>query len=377
VTLTGAGTVVLQASESADANCAASTRNATYTDAAGTPVIVFTGPNHTFGDAPFTVSATSNSTGAFTYSVVSGPATISGSTVTLTGAGTVVLQASEAADANFAASTKNATFTVAAGTPVIVFTVPNHTFGDAPFTVSATSNSTGAFTYSVASGPATISGSTVTLTGAGTVLISAMQAASGSYTSATVTTSFTVAATGFSLSVGTGSGSGSSASTTPGGAASFSLMLSPGAGTTFPDTIRFSISGLPPGATATFSPATIAAGSPATTVMLSIQTSSTQTARNENPFSGNPTAPVTMGFLLLPLLGLKPVRKRFRQMSHFSVLGVAVVSLGALLMGLSGCAGGASNPPSSQPATNYAMVVTATDTTTGVQQATTLTLTVQ
>jgi hypothetical protein len=204
-----------------------------------------------------------------------------------------------------------------------------------------------------------------------------MQAASGSYASATVTTSFTVAAAGFTLSVGTGSGSGSSASTTPGGAASFSLMLSPGAGTTFPDTIRFSISGLPPGATATFSPATIVAGSQATTVMLSIQTSSTQTARNENPFSGNPTAPVAMGFLLLPLLGLKPVRKRFRQMLHFSVLGVAVVSLGALLMGLSGCAGGASNPPSSQPATNYDLVVTATDTTTGLQQTTTLTLTVQ
>ena len=37
------------------------------------------------------MSATSNSTGAFTYSVVSGPATISGSTVTLTGAGTVAL----------------------------------------------------------------------------------------------------------------------------------------------------------------------------------------------------------------------------------------------------------------------------------------------
>jgi hypothetical protein len=222
----------------------------------------------------------------------------------------------------------------------------------------------------------------VTLTGTGTVVLSAMQAANGSYSSATVTTSFTVGATGFSLSVGAGSGgssdgSASSTSTTPGGAASFSLMLSPGAGATFPDTILFSISGLPPGATATFSPATIVAGSPVTTVMLSIQTSSTQTARNENPFSGNPTVPVTVGFLLLPLLGLKPLRKRFRKMSHFSLLAVAGVSLGALLMGLSGCAGGASNPPSIQPAMNYTVVVTATDATTGVQHTTNLTLTVQ
>ena len=341
----------------------------------GTPAIIFTVPNHTFGDAPFTVSATSNSTGAFTYSVVSGPATISSSTVTLTGAGPAVLQASEAADANFIASTQNASFTVAAGTPTIIFTVPNQTFGDAPFTVSATSNSAGAFTYSVVSGPATISGSTVTLTGSGTVVLSASQAASGNFAAATVTTSVTVAIAGFTL--GTGSGS-STASTTPGGTASFSLMLSPGTGATIlPDAINFSVSGLPPGATATVSPATVAAGSPATAVTLSIQTSSSQALlRNENPFSGKPIAPVTMGFLLLPLLGLKPLRKRFRKLSRSSVLALTVISLGAMLLGLSGCAGG-SMAPSSQPATNYTVVVTATDATTSVQQTTNLTLTVQ
>jgi hypothetical protein len=81
------------------------------------PTITFTVPNHTYGDAPFTVSATSNSSGAITYSVVSGPATISGSTVTLTGAGTVVLQASQAASGNYAAGTQNATFNVSTVPP--------------------------------------------------------------------------------------------------------------------------------------------------------------------------------------------------------------------------------------------------------------------
>ena len=171
VTLTGAGTVILQASEAADSNYAAATRNATFTVGAGAPTISFTVANQTYGAAPFAVAATSNSTGAFTYTVVSGPATISGSTVTLTGAGTVILQASEAADSNYAAASKNATFTVSAGAPTIAFTVGNQTYGAAPFAVSATSNSTGAFTYSVVSGPATISGSTVTLTGAGTVIL--------------------------------------------------------------------------------------------------------------------------------------------------------------------------------------------------------------
>src|SRR5258707_684756 len=114
---------------------------------------------------------------AFTYAVVSGPATITGSTVTLTGAGTIVLMASDSADSNYAAASKNATFTVGVAAPTISFTVPNQSYGAAPFSVSATSNSTGAFTYAVVSGPATITGSTVTLTGAGTVVLMASEAA--------------------------------------------------------------------------------------------------------------------------------------------------------------------------------------------------------
>jgi hypothetical protein len=157
------------------------------------PTITFTVPNHAYGDAPFTVSATSNSSGAITYSVVSGPATISGSTVTLTGAATVVLQASEAAAGNYTAGTQTATFIVAGQAPTITFTVSNHTYGDAPFTVSATSNSSGAMTYSVVSGPASISGSTVTLTGAGSVVLQASQVAAGNYTAGTQTATVTVA----------------------------------------------------------------------------------------------------------------------------------------------------------------------------------------
>jgi hypothetical protein len=86
------------------------------------PTITFTVPNKTFGVAPFAVTATSNSTGAITYSVVSGPATISGSTVTLTGAGTVVLKASQVAAGDYTAGTQTATFTVSAGTPTITWT---------------------------------------------------------------------------------------------------------------------------------------------------------------------------------------------------------------------------------------------------------------
>jgi hypothetical protein len=371
VTLTGSGTVVLQASQAADANYVAATENATFTVAADTPTISFTVPNHTYGDAAFTVSATSNSTGAFTYSVVSGPATIAGSTVTLTGAGTVVLQASEAAGGNYAAATTNATFTVAAIAPTISFTVPNHTYGDAAFAVSATSNSTGAFIYTVVSGPATISGSTVTLTGVGTVVLSASQAASGNYAAAAANANFTVAA-GLTLSSGSGTGSNSGTATVaPGAAATFTIALAPGGSATYPDPVTFSASGLPAGATATFSPATIPAGSAATSVTLTIQTSS-QTACNEKPFSGGPFAPVALGFLLLPLAGMKSVRRRLRQIPQLTVaLAVMLLSLGAIL-GLSGC-GGSSSPT----AKTYTVVVTATDTTTTAHSSINLTLNVQ
>ena len=373
VTLTGAGIVVLQASQAADASYVAATQNVTFTVAAVTPTISFTVANHTFGDAAFTVSATSNSPGAFTYTVVSGPASIAGSSVTLTGAGTVVLQASEAASGNFGAASKTTTFTVAAVTPTISFTIANHTYGDAPFSVSATSNSTGAFIYTVVSGPATISGSTLTLTGVGTVVLSASQAGSGNYTAAAANTSFTVA-TGLTLSPGSGTGSNSgSATVAPGAAATFTIALAPGGSATYPNAVTFSALGLPPGATATFSPATIPAGSGATSVTLTIQTSN-QTARNEKPLSGGPFGAVALGFLLLPLAGMKMVRRRSRQMPCLTVgLVVVLLSLGTLL-GLSGCGGSSAANPAAK---SYTVVVTATDVSTGAHASTDVTLNVQ
>jgi hypothetical protein len=109
----GTGTVTLQASQAAAGNYAAATATTSFNITPAAQAISFTVNSHTYGDAPFAVSATSNSTGAFTYSLVSGPATISGSTVTITGAGTVTLQATQAADSSYTAGTQQATFLVA------------------------------------------------------------------------------------------------------------------------------------------------------------------------------------------------------------------------------------------------------------------------
>ena len=112
--------------------------------------------NKTFGDAAFAVSATSTSGLTPSYSIVSGPATISGATVTITGAGTVVVRASQAGDGNYTAATPmDQSFTVAKATPTLTWATPSAiTFGTAlsATQLNATASVAGAFAYSPASG---------------------------------------------------------------------------------------------------------------------------------------------------------------------------------------------------------------------------------
>lgn len=77
-----------------------------------------------------------------------------------------------------------------------ISTIGNKVAGDAPFDVTTPTAESGLpVTLSVKSGPATISGNTITLTGPGTVVIAANQAGNTNYNAAPeVTTSFTVAA---------------------------------------------------------------------------------------------------------------------------------------------------------------------------------------
>ena len=74
------------------------------------------------------------------------------------------------------------------------FTVPAKSTSDVPFTLTApTSNSGGAFTYNSSNtAVATISGTTVTIVGTGTSVITATQAANGAYGSGSTTASFVV-----------------------------------------------------------------------------------------------------------------------------------------------------------------------------------------
>jgi subtilase family serine protease len=196
LTITGAGSVTVQASQAGNSTYAAATPvSVTFTVNQEPQTIAFPNPGtQTYGAGAVTLAATASSGLAVTYSVTSGPATVSGSTLTITGAGLVTVQASQAGNTNYLAATPvSVTFTVNQASQTITFPNPGTQIEGASVTLTATASSGLAVTYSVTSGPATLSGNTLTITGAGSVSVQAAQAGNANYLAAPpVSQSFTV-----------------------------------------------------------------------------------------------------------------------------------------------------------------------------------------
>jgi sugar lactone lactonase YvrE len=137
-----------------------------------------------FGVAPITLSATASSNLPVAFSVVSGPGSLSGSTLTVTGAGTIVVAANQAGNANYnAAPQVTQSIVVNQASQTITFPAPPSpvTYGVAPITLSATASSNLPVTFSVLSGPGSLNGSTLTVTGVGTIIVTANQAGNTNY----------------------------------------------------------------------------------------------------------------------------------------------------------------------------------------------------
>ena len=132
-------------------------------------------PAKTFLDAPFPVTATASSGLPITFAIESGPATVTGSNVTITGAGTVTLKATQPGNANYGPVSASQTFTVAKAAQTISFpSISTRTQGT-PYYLGATSSAGLPVTYTVLSGSATVSATHVTATAPGTVVIQAVQ----------------------------------------------------------------------------------------------------------------------------------------------------------------------------------------------------------
>lgn len=248
----------------------------TYNGAAsGTLVIAKANQSITFGAisdttlaaSPLTLSATSTSGLPVTFVVVSGPASVSGSTLTLTGSGTVTVEARQVGNGNYNAATPvqqsfnisntvatvtlsdttatydgsaksitattnpaglsvnitydgsataptdagsyavvatisdatysgsaSGTFTIAKADQTIEFVGPtDRGFSTMPITLIANATSSLPVSFTAVSGPASLDGNTLTLLGAGTVVLQATQSGNANYNAAQpVTRSFIV-----------------------------------------------------------------------------------------------------------------------------------------------------------------------------------------
>jgi len=154
-------------------------------------------PTKMYGSAPFTVTAPIATSGLpVTLSVVSGPATILGNTVTLTGVGTVVLAANQAGNGSYSAAPQVTTsFQVNMGSQSIAkFSNIADQKKNASFALNVPLASSGlTVTVKVRSGPATIANNRVTTTGLGIVVLEASQLGNSNYTAAVpVTCKFVV-----------------------------------------------------------------------------------------------------------------------------------------------------------------------------------------
>ena len=200
VTIVGAGSSVITASQAATENRAQMDISATLIVARLTPVITLADITKTYGSAQFRLTPTSTNTDdasgaalSFTSSNTDVASIVDTSFVSINGVGDATITIAIAATANFTDGSRNVVVTVNKGTPVLsTFSVSaNKTYGSAPFSIltAPTSASAGAITYSSSdTDVATIDNSgVITLIAAGYVNFTATQAATSLYISATKT----------------------------------------------------------------------------------------------------------------------------------------------------------------------------------------------
>jgi hypothetical protein len=200
--LTSAGTVTVTVTVAATTNY--NTANITQTITINAvvnqnPAITFNDITKNYGDAPFTVAASSTSPGAFTYSITAGNqfATITPQgQVTILGVGSVTIMATQADAPGYNSGIATATLTInKSNNTSLVYTGPITGIVGSDITLSASSNSTGAITYSKVSGgtgSATLNGTTLSLSGGGTITIQISVAADQLYNAQTITQVITI-----------------------------------------------------------------------------------------------------------------------------------------------------------------------------------------
>jgi Secretion system C-terminal sorting domain len=198
-TIISAGSTTITATQAGDIYYNPATAQQTLVVWKSTPAISITSPSTgIFGGTINLTTNTGGSTGAVSYAIAGGTfgvATLAGSILSLTGVGTITIQAVIAADANYNGNSATQDVTVYSANPALVITSPaSGTYGTTLILTSTKGGSTGSVYYSVTNGTgrATISGSTLSLTGAGTVTIDAYIMSAPNYNPGSVSQTFTI-----------------------------------------------------------------------------------------------------------------------------------------------------------------------------------------
>jgi hypothetical protein len=445
VSMASAGTCTIQATQVGNANYAAAAPvQVNFIIGQATQIIGFTlSSPATYGVAPIPLSATGGASGnAVTFSVVSGPGSINANTLTVTGAGTIVVAANQLGNTDYSAAAQvtaslvvnAATLTVTANNASKVYGTANPAFTGAvtgqqngdTFTESFSTSATqwspvgtyailpavagaelGGYTEAVHDGTLTVSqAGTTTALGVSSNSITPLQSvtltatiapiAGGSPTgtvtffdgtsnlgtaplsgdvatytasalapglthtltatyngdsnftasNATASVTVTVAPLDFTMTI---SGP-SSATAIPGGNITYQVTVTPDYGM-YAGTVNFTVSGLPPGATASFSPATIPSNGGPQTIAVTIHTAAATAAARQA--SGLRWQPLALAFLLL--FGAGAMRRQGRRLRRLLPV-VLLLLAGGAAVALTGCGG---NGFFTQTAKNYTVTITA------------------
>ncbi len=154
----------------------------------------------------------------------------------------------------------------------------------------------------------------------------------------------------------TSPGSGTpSVTATAGGQAVYPFIISPTGSTGMSGVISLSVTGLPAGATAVFSPSTLSVGTGATNVILLVTLPTQSAAQPLNRPFNRGALPGALALILLPFAGKwRKTARCLNGMSWIVTLGLCSV---AIVAGLTGCGGSSTSSSSVQ---NYTLTITAT-----------------
>lgn len=293
------------------------------------------------------LDASASTAGTFAYTPAAG-------TVLATGQHVLSATFTPADQATYFDGTATVTLTVVSATPTVNLTAtPNPAFISNPVTFAASvpspaSAPTGTVAFydgatqvgssALASGSGGVSTSTLAL---GLHTVTAVYSGDANYVGAT-SAGLPVLMEDFSI---TPKGSTAGGVTVyPGKSATYSILIAPIGGPTLPQAMTLSASNLPDGSTYTFSPATIAANSAATTVTLNV-TPKSLAAKSTG--MGGGALPMALGLLLLPFAARRRRRAAWLRCLLIGACGVALAA------GVSACGGVTYTPRS------FTMTVTA------------------